>query len=299
MKMMWWTMMLCVFAAGCSHEGTAGGDEHAGHATNNKSSGYIAEFAFESEPQVGVPVALRIVPRGPDGAVVKELQLSHERVSHLINVSGDLVRFEHVHPIQQDDGSLTITLTFVEGGEFTLFADYVPKVTGAVVLAEHRVMVKGATRTPEALVASSMVQESGNTRVTHTPPESLKAGTPALLSFEIEDVATGQPANDLQPYLGAAGHLVVLGEGATRFVHTHPTGDEHAAHGGMISPTIQFEATFPTSGKYKMWAQLQRDGQVIVAPLLWRSLTRVRGQGVSTPCPRTRVSYLKIYEIKC
>lgn len=270
MERLWWIVVSAALVVGCGHEGdgAAHGDDHAGHGANNRSVGYSAEFAFEEAPRAGVPVSLRIVPRGPDGAVVRDLKLSHERLSHLINVSGDLVRFEHLHPVQQEDGSLTITLTFVEGGEFKLFADYVPTATGAVVLGEHRVVVEGAERAPEALVAGAMEQEIGNTRVRHTPPGSLKAGSPALLTFEVEDLITGRPADDLEPYLGAAGHLVVLGEGATRFVHTHPTGDEHAGHGGPISPTIQFEATFPTAGKYKLWAQLQRGGQEIVAPFV-------------------------------
>lgn len=266
-------VLALVCAAGCGHEGDgahAGHDEHAGHGRG--AEGYSARFEFESAPQAGVPVTLKITPLGPDGEVVTEVMEAHERLSHLIHVSGDLVRFEHVHPERRADGSFTITLTFVEGGPFKLFADYVPAATGGVVLAEHRVEVAGAARPAQALEPGERVYEEGGTRVRFTPPATLKAGVAARVTFEVEDTLTGQPAADLEPYLGASGHLVIIGEGAERFVHTHPSEEahgDHAGHGsGELSPKVVFDATFPTAGRYKLWAQVQRAGELTIAPFV-------------------------------
>ncbi len=56
-----------------------------------------------------------------------------------------------------------------------------------------------------------------------------------------------------EPYLGAGGHLVALREGDLAFLHVHPTEDDAA---------IGFEATFPSSGAYRLFLQFQADGSV-------------------------------------
>ena len=73
------------------------------------------------------------------------LDLQHDKKIHLIVVSKDLSYFDHVHPEQQPDGSYRIRVLaketayskgkfhdetkFAQGGDYVLFADYLP--TGA------------------------------------------------------------------------------------------------------------------------------------------------------------------------
>ena len=52
---------------------------------------------------------------------------------------------------------------------------------------------------------------------------------------------------------GAGGHLVALREGDLAFLHVHP--DEHA-------DDVAFEATFPTTGRYRLFLQFKHDGAV-------------------------------------
>ena len=59
----------------------------------------------------------------------------------------------------------------------------------------------------------------------------------------------------IQDYLGAKGHLVALREGDLAFLHVHP--DERR---------LQFEATFPTAGRYRLFLQFKTaDGQLHTA----------------------------------
>jgi hypothetical protein len=71
----------------------------------------------------------------------------------------------------------------------------------------------------------------------------------------------GVPVDDLQPFLGAPGHLVVIRQDRRHFVHTHPV--EPA--GG---PEIVFPALFPAPGRSKAWAQVQHAGRVLTAPFV-------------------------------
>jgi hypothetical protein len=46
---------------------------------------------------------------------------------------------------------------------------------------------------------------------------------------------------------------VALRDGDLAFLHVHPTGDEHST---------AFDATFPTTGAYRLFLQFQVDGVV-------------------------------------
>ena len=57
----------------------------------------------------------------------------------------------------------------------------------------------------------------------------------------------GEPVTDLQPYLGAYGHLVALREGDLAYLHVHPDG---APGDGLTAagPQIRFVAEVPSAG---------------------------------------------------
>ena len=53
----------------------------------------------------------------------------------------------------------------------------------------------------------------------------------------------GEPVTDLQPYLGAYGHLVALRDGDLGYLHVHPEGDTGPG------PEIAFGTEFPSAGR--------------------------------------------------
>jgi hypothetical protein len=75
----------------------------------------------------------------------------------------------------------------------------------------------------------------------------------ARVAFDV--VRDGRVINDeLDPYLGAKGHLVTLRTGDLAYLHTHPDGDE-----------LAFETELPSAGTYRMWVQFRLDGRVHTA----------------------------------
>jgi hypothetical protein len=82
------------------------------------------------------------------------------------------------------------------------------------------------------------------------------------LRFQIADATTGAPVNNLEPYLGAAGHMLVVSDDGATAIHAHPEG------GPTSGPTVTFEPMFPAAGLYKLWVQFQRKGQVVTAPFV-------------------------------
>ena len=112
-----------------------------------------------------------------------------------------------------------------------------------------------------------------------------------MLNFTVADARSNSPVTDLQPYLGALAHFVIISEDSTDFLHAHPmtpeemrrsgsTNDHHAAphnvsaqhgaQGGASSAQVAAHTSFPRAGLYKIWAQFQRNNQVITVPFVVR-----------------------------
>ena len=76
-------------------------------------------------------------------------------------------------------------------------------------------------------------------------PRKLPVGRSLTVTFAIKDAATGAPITDLEPYLGAMGHLMLIHEDGVTFVHSHPDETDPAnGHNG----SIDFLARFPKPG---------------------------------------------------
>jgi hypothetical protein len=84
------------------------------------------------------------------------------------------------------------------------------------------------------------------------------AGDTKPLTFRVEDAASAAPVTDLEPYLGASAHLLIVPVDLTEAVHGHPTDDGHG-------PVITFAPLLPRAGRYKAWIQFQRGGKVSTA----------------------------------
>lgn len=71
-----------------------------------------------------------------------------------------------------------------------------------------------------------------------------------------------KPITDLQPYLGAVGHVVILNQDGGEYLHVHPTDEKSSGQ------DAKFMATFPHSGVFKIWDQFQQNGKVFTVPFV-------------------------------
>lgn len=251
-------------------------------------------FDYKSEPaevKSGTPTMLAFTVKDKQGAIVKDLQLVHEKPMHLLIVSKDLAEFYHVHPEPMADGSYRVLHTFPNGGEYKFYADFTPK--DAVQMVEQiEVKVAGTERPKVALAADSKFEKSvEGLKITMKPSADIKAGQELTLDFQAFDANTNKPATDLQNYLGELAHFVIISEDLKDFVHAHPMakgekmsdmkmdGDNHVDgehdHSTMEGTTtktgaseISAHTTFPRAGLYKLWAQFQRGGKIINVPFI-------------------------------
>ena len=64
-----------------------------------------------------------------------------------------------------------------------------------------------------------------------------------------------RPAEGIEPYLGAWGHMLTASDDLVDVMHSHP----FLADG---KPQIQFNMIFPRARTYRVWVQFQREGVV-------------------------------------
>ena len=90
----------------------------------------------------------------------------------------------------------------------------------------------------------------------------LRPGAASELKLKVS--RDGRPVTDLQPYLGAYGHLVALRSGDLAYLHVHPNG-EPGDGTTEPGPDISFTATAPSAGTYRLFLDFKHDGEVHTA----------------------------------
>lgn len=198
---------------------------------------------------LGRPAELRFRILGPDGRAVTDMDMEHERRMHLIIVRRDLTGFQHLHPVLDASGAWRVRVRLPTAGVYRAYADF--RTGGRAMTLATDLFVAGAFA-PVPLPAPSTVDDRGGYRAELSAPEA-EAGASARLGYALS--RGGEPVTDVEPYLGADGHLVALREGDLAFLHVHP---EESRSPGVI----RFAAALPSAGRYRLFLQFQHQGRI-------------------------------------
>jgi hypothetical protein len=181
---------------------------------------------------------------------------THEKDLHLIVVRRDLTGFQHVHPRLDRATGTWSTRVRLTPGVWRVIADFTPEGWDGVTLADD-VAVAGDF-TPAALPDDDRTAtiESPEGTYTVTLEGDTAPGAATVLTTRIE--LDGELVSDLQPYLGAFGHLVAIRAGDLGYLHVHPEE-------GEPGPGIDFATGFPTPGTYRLFLDFRHRGVVRTA----------------------------------
>ncbi|NEW05976.1 hypothetical protein GK047_08140 [Paenibacillus sp. SYP-B3998] len=242
-----------------------GGMDHKAMVTEaDKTKAELVKATFtlsNAKPLPNQDTTITVHIQDKDGMSIDKFDVQHEKKMHFIVVSKDLSFFNHIHPDYKGKGEFTVTTQFPNAGEFELIADFVPSGLGAMTKTEW-VTTQGSVPEQKAILPdASLTQIVDGKEVTLTF-DHLMAGMELNLNFNMKDAQTKQPVADLQPYLGAVGHVVILNQEGGEYLHVHPL--EEKASG----PDAKFMATFPHSGVFKIWGQFQQNGKVFTVPFV-------------------------------
>jgi hypothetical protein len=235
------------------HEASGGAHGPSGLLASDQ--GYTLDVEHSILP-AGRPT-VRFTIRDAVGRAVTDFVENHEKDLHLIAVRRDLSGFQHVHPAMAPDGTWSVPLT-LSPGQWRLFADFVPR--GGENLTLGTDLAVAGDYTPQPLPAPSTTARVDDYTVTLRG--ELKPGQPSRLTLTVS--RDGEPVTDLQPYLGAYGHLVALRAGDLAYLHVHPggvPGDGTTKPG----PDITFDVTPPSAGEYRLFLDFRHAGEVRTA----------------------------------
>jgi hypothetical protein len=225
----------------------------------------VGEYRMDLAPLAAAPGrglrGIRVTLREPGtGAVVPSLDTVHDKPLHLFVVSRDLEFFRHVHPDAYRGQPLEFRLD-IPAGEHMVIADFLPS-GGTPQLIQRLVIAPGPRPQVAKMPATPpMWGVAGGVRAQIVSTPELVAGRNANLRITLTGAADASPIQDLEPYLGAPGHLVIVNQPLTTAIHGHPAATEAPSH------VLSFDVTFPHAGAYKAWLQFQRAGTVLTIPL--------------------------------
>lgn len=223
---------------------------------------------------------------------VEDLKYVNEKLLQMTVVSDDLSYFNRLYPDYRGDGLFITSQTLPRGGKFKIYADYTP-TQGVQEVAQHAFSVEGKTAAPVPLILDKMIGGWAKTRVVSRPesqpdavggetynvalmPGRLVAGKAAMLRFRISD-AQDKIVTDLQPYLGAMGHAVILSADSKIYLRADISdltnsdlmNDKSSTRNADSGHSdVMFQTVFPAAGTYKIWGQFQHKDRIITAPFV-------------------------------
>ncbi|MFD0372575.1 hypothetical protein [Streptomyces sp. NPDC059071] len=250
-------------------KGEGAADGHAGHAegaANAPAAGglQVSEGGYTLALDTPTPAqgrsTLKFSIKDAAGKKVTAFTTEHGKELHFIVASRDLTVFRHLHPVKAADGTWSVAADLPSAGAYKAFADFKPAVKGAKgVTLGVDLSVPGAYApkpmppvTPAADVDGYQVRLGG----------TLNPGKAGELRLTV--TKAGKPVTDLEPYLGAYGHLVALRDGDLAYLHVHPNE-------GGPGPDVSFTATAPSSGTYRLFLDFQHEGKVRTAAFTVRA----------------------------
>ena len=229
-----------------------------------------------------------------------DLVPDHGHLMHLFVVRAPgLDAVAHLHPHRTGEATFAQAEPPLPDGSYRLFGDIVHE-TGLDETVTAAVDLSGAPPAPAELGAprfdaddaaasvprAASVAEpaftfaDGRGRLLWTDARPPRAGETVVLQFEVQDGA-GHPAPGIQPYMGMAGHAMIVARDFSVFAHVHPTGSvpmaalalvaggaavDHAHHHGMtFAPRVRFPCLFPKAGDYRLFVQIKEDGRIETA----------------------------------
>lgn len=222
------------------------------HGSLASAGSEVGGLAISAGGYTLVPLSQNsFVIKAANGNPVTTFAVVHEKPLHLILVRRDLTGYQHLHPTMAPDGTWTFNGSFGAPGLWRAFADFTAVTAGGAQNAQTLgwdITVNGnyaAQPLPPAARESTVDGQA----VAYEGTPVVGATSPLL--FRV-------PGVQLEPYLGAFGHLVVLRQGDLGYVHVHP---ETQLSGGAA----KFWFAAPSPGTYRLFFDYQAGGVVRTA----------------------------------
>jgi hypothetical protein len=231
----------------------------------------------------------------------KDFLPDHGHLMHLYAIrESEMDAVFHLHPALAADGDFRMSLPNMPPGNYKLYGDVVhangfPETLLSTITVPAN--MQGAPLGPDDATGYPQPLSHGQLGDSYKLPDgfvmvwdrpsSISANTAYAFRFRLLDPA-GNPATNMQPYMGMAGHAAFVKTDGTVFAHTHPEGSapmaalalanttegsesasmpagmnmDASASDKAISNTVEFPYGFPSSGRYRIFVQMKHDATI-------------------------------------
>ena len=281
------------------------------HNFNFHWSSVEPEEEFEAYISLMVPDGLQSGIESPLIFNIKEkdkkaplpLEVSHERLVHVVIISEDFKYFTHIHPEefgsldkQKEKGEYEVRYAFPQGGRYIVALDSFHEDHD--LARQFLIDVSPVPKEVSLLKDFSRKKNFGEYAVSLSGPQVIKSGEEIELKYSFSKDA--KVVDDLSPYLGAPMHFAIVSADMSSFAHTH--GELHSAsaqsgrrqvaslvHGGgmdldaltkpseehdesslpeQFGPEVYVHYVFPYPGLYQVFGEAFHDGKVVVTSFM-------------------------------
>jgi len=251
-------------ATGGEHAGMDMGEASHHHGAATLKVAMAPAGAFTPGKPQSVTLTLTDVktgaPIGPD-----QLALAHTKKLHLLIIDESLTDYQHIHPIAgAKRGDWTFSFTPKFGRKYRVWADSTRKDGDQeYVFAD---MVAGSEKAPAPDAKPVVTAEMGGLKFALSFAGPVKAGEGVMGSVAIVDAKSGQPFTQLQPIMGASGHVVAFSRDWSSIEHVHPQGTEPKSDSERSGPVVGFHMEPKNGGIMKIFVQIMANGREVIVP---------------------------------
>jgi len=194
------------------------------------------------------------------------LLVTHTAKLHALILDPEFQDYHHAHPQPTGNpGEYEFRFTPQREGPYRLWIDALPSATGREEFPFGDLgPIADATRAPSELAGPQMtaIADGFICDLSFTGGK-LKTGEVVDAQLTIRD-ANGQPAQSLQPTMGAFAHIMGFAADYKTVLHIHPLGSMPQP-GDLGGPVIRFRFRPDLSGDLRLFIQFQTDGALHVA----------------------------------
>jgi hypothetical protein len=231
----------------------------------------------------GTPVAL---------SRYNALMPDHGKLMHLFLVrENGLGAFAHLHPVARSADALDFDVAVppLTPGRYRIYGDIVHESGYAQTLV-NAIDVPATEAAPsgdadDSFFVGEPSRDSlsadlgdGARLVWSKSPAPIVVGDEIVLGLSVRD-SNGNILS-VEPYMGMAAHVIVSSHDHSVFAHLHPSGSismaafqkfsaanpsDHRAHASAVEGRVDVPYAFPKSGRYRLWVQVKRGGEVKTA----------------------------------
>lgn len=268
-KLIFSALTLCLLGAGCTQKAPLpqmptdsmphmNEDMQMGHGMHTQTPGATDQVHLATSTFSSGNITLSFSVNKKDGTELTpdNLTVQHTKKMHLIIVRNDMRNFLHLHP-EFVNGKWTVDTNIAESGTYNMYVDVAP------INEEPQALRVAFDVTGEKTQDNFPKPNNDNSATDGEYTTTMRMLNDGMGSIIFTLKKGNEFAQDIRPYLGAYGHVVLLKhDNHDLYVHVHPVTETKPQYG-----EVKFEAQFPEKGRYTAYAQFDIAGNIHTFPI--------------------------------